>query len=156
MIDLRAILFVIASLLGSGCATAPDESPTHSGDARVRISTGDRIARTALDLVGTPYRYGGTTRDGFDCSGLVQYVHDHVGIAVPRTSRAQFQGGVPVDELVTGDILFFRIGGKVSHSGIYIGNGRFVHAPSSGKQVSVAQTDNPYFSKRLIGARRFH
>ena len=157
---LHAMIWLLACALVAGCATTRHESMSASGGliiaTRSGTDLGARIARAALDVVGTPYRYGGNTTDGFDCSGLVQYVHASVGIDVPRTSTAQFRSGPGTDALALGDVVFFRIGGKVSHTGIYVGDGRFVHAPSNGKQVSVSRTDNPYFKPRFVGARRFH
>ena len=145
------VIAVINAL--SGCATSLP--PIHTGDRN--NDTGTRIARAALDVLGTPYRYGGNSTDGFDCSGLVQYAHAMNGINVPRTTATQFAAAKNSPAgLRTGDVLFFRIDGRVSHSGIYLGNGKFIHAPSSGKNVSITRTDNPYFRKRLAGIRRFH
>lgn len=155
MEKVRALLCLLVLGACGGCAFAPVADYRVAAPEQVDGSTGDRIARVALDLVGTPYRYGGNTPDGLDCSGLVQYVHKQVGIVVPRTSKAQYQAGQQSPHLQAGDVLFFRISDKVGHSGVYIGNGRFVHAPSSGKQVSVARTDSPYFGPRLVGARRY-
>ncbi len=104
--------------------------------------------------MGSPYRYGGSDVSGFDCSGLVQYVHRRVGIQVPRTVRGQRADArsVPVSDMQSGDLVFFRIDGdKSRHVGIYEGAGRFIHAPSSGKQVSRAFVHDPYWRKRLIG-----
>lgn len=151
----KALFCLLAGMAAGGCATTPPVSGW-ANDHAADTGIGARIARAALDVVGTPYRYGGNTTDGFDCSGLVQYVHARVGIDVPRTSTAQFQSGPRPGELEIGDVVYFRIGGKVGHAGIYIGGGRFVHAPSSGSQVSVSRTDNPYFEPRFAGVRRFH
>ena len=154
---LHAVSWLLAGVLAGGCATTQYESASeYSGSLISDTDLGARIARAALDVVGTPYRYGGNTTEGFDCSGLVQYVHASVGIDVPRTSTAQYRHAPSPPELRVGDVVFFRVGGKVSHAGIYVGDGRFVHAPSSGKQVSVSRTDNPYFKPRFVGARRFH
>ncbi len=150
---LFATLVAFACTL-AGCATQPgsrpDTTPADSGK-------GELIARAALDLLGTPYRYGGNSPGGFDCSGLVQYAHAQAGITLPRTTRTQFAlTRFDPPGLQVGDVLFFRIDGRISHNGIYLGDGRFVHAPSSGKKVSISRTDNPYFRDRLAGVRRFH
>jgi len=109
--------------------------------------------------MGTPYRYGGSDpREGFDCSGLVQYTHRQAGIAVPRTARAQYNASRPVSrrQLRPGDLVFFRIDGRrISHVGIYLGDGRFIHAPSSGQKVTTARLDDPYWRRHYSGAGRF-
>jgi cell wall-associated NlpC family hydrolase len=109
-------------------------------------------------MLGTPYRYGGAGPNGFDCSGLVSYAYRSAGIRVPRSSGEQFRQAekVPLSKLQPGDLLFFRLNPpKISHVAIYDRNGRFIHAPSSGKRVSYASLDNPYWRKHLVGAGRF-
>lgn len=116
------------------------------------------IAAIAQGLLGAPYRYGGSTPRGFDCSGLVQYAYRRAGIPIPRSASDQHRKAIPVrfSEARPGDILFFRISRRaVSHVGIYLGSDRFVHAPSSGKRVTYATLDNPYWRERLVGAGRF-
>jgi murein DD-endopeptidase len=116
------------------------------------------VAAVAQGLIGAPYRYGGTSPKGFDCSGLVYYSYRKAGIPVPRTAREQLRASQPMDpsRLRPGDVVFFRLSGrKPSHVGIYVGRGRFVHAPSSGKRVSYASLRDPYWQERLIGAGRF-
>jgi len=110
----------------------------------------------ALQQVGVPYRYGGATPNGFDCSGLVQYSYSRVGKSVPRTTKALWKNAQPVsrDQMRAGDLLFFNIAGKMSHVGMYIGDDRFVHAPSTGKVVSVASLRSDYYRKALIRAGR--
>jgi cell wall-associated NlpC family hydrolase len=111
-----------------------------------------------MSQIGRPYRYGGNSRSGFDCSGLVQYSHEQAGITVPRTTGGQWRHGRPVSQsgLRPGDLVFFSIGpGKARHVGIYEGGGVFIHAPSSGKKVSRASLDNPYWRDRLVGGRSF-
>jgi cell wall-associated NlpC family hydrolase len=112
----------------------------------------------ASEMVGTPYRLGGETPRGFDCSGLVHYAYGQAGVSVPRLTREQYKGSrrVSLDQLQPGDLVFFRIrGGRLSHVGIYAGDGRFIHAPSRGKRVRYARLDNPYWRKRWVGAGRF-
>lgn len=112
------------------------------------------VVRQAEQLLGTPYRYGGSSPRGFDCSGLVQYTHAQAGVRVPRVARAQHRDArrVPMHSLKPGDLVFFRLAGKTDHVGIYVGNGAFIHAPSSGKQVSRARLDSVYWRPRLVGA----
>lgn len=108
-------------------------------------------------MVGKPYRYGGHSPSGFDCSGLVYYSFERVGVPVPRTTRSQLKAGVPVasKSLRVGDLVFFdQEGKKFSHVGIYIGNGRFVHAPSSGKHVRIDSLNRRYWRKHFVAARR--
>lgn len=119
---------------------------------------GARAADQALKMVGKPYRYGGSNpSSGFDCSGLIQFSFRQVGIVVPRSTEEQrrFSQKIPVSNLRQGDLLFFDQGWtKNSHAGIYIGDGKFVHAPSSGKSVRVDKLDAPYWRKHLSETRR--
>ena len=113
----------------------------------------------ALSLVGTPYRYGGNTpAGGFDCSGLVNYVYrDMLALRLPRTARelAGWQGPrIPLDHLVAADLVFFGDRAGVSHVGIYVGEGRFVHAPSTGGTVRLDRLDAPYWRNHYTGATR--
>lgn len=113
----------------------------------------------AKSLLGKPYRYGGNhPSTGFDCSGFVQYSHAAAGIDLPRTTYQQLRATHPVSkqQLRPGDLVFFRISRKryVSHVGIYLGNGKFIHSPSSGKHVSIAKLDNPYWKKAYSSAGR--
>jgi len=117
------------------------------------------VLMRALGLVGTPYRYGGNTPEGgFDCSGLVTYVfRDVLDLRLPRTSRelAEVQGPkIAPQALAPGDLVFFGARGTVSHVGIYVGEGRFVHAPSSGGTVRLDRLDGPYWRDHYSGARR--
>ncbi len=118
------------------------------------------MAMVAQQMVGVRYRYGGhSPSSGFDCSGLIYYSYKRIGLRAPRTTRDLYRYArpVPPSELRTGDILFFKIDGKkVSHAAVYLGNGRMVHAPSSGKHVSYAHLSSPYWSEHLIGAGRLY
>ncbi|MBN6149638.1 C40 family peptidase [Xanthomonas sp. AmX2] len=117
------------------------------------------VLMRALGLVGTPYRYGGNTPEsGFDCSGLVAYVYrDMLDLKLPRTSHdlAAVQGPrIEPQRLAAGDLVFFGSGGSVSHVGIYVGEGRFVHAPNSGGTVRLDYLDGPYWRDHYSGAKR--
>lgn len=113
----------------------------------------------AMSLIGVNYRWGGNTPEtGLDCSGFIRYVFDHsADINLPRTSRDISQIGQKVekDELKPGDLVFFNtLRRQFSHVGIYLGDNRFIHAPSKGKHISVAKLDQQYWNKRYNGARR--
>ena len=137
---------VLVSLI-TGCSTQ---------QTAVSRSVGDQAVVVALQQVGVPYRYGGMSPRGFDCSGLVHYSYSRAGKSVPRTTAALWNYAKPVSksQMRAGDILFFKIVGKMSHVGMYIGGDRFVHAPSTGKQVSVASLRSDYYRKALIRAGR--
>ncbi len=152
---------VIAALAGiASVAAAP---ACAEGDAVVRIevgfSTAYRASTYAAQMVGKPYRTGGAApATGFDCSGLVQFSFRQAGVILPRSTAGQRQAGarVRVSHLRHGDLLFFDLQGKRnSHVGIYVGDGQFVHAPSSGKRVRKDRLGSPYWRKHLSEARRF-
>ena len=116
---------------------------------------GQQIVSTAERYIGVPYRAGGTTPRGFDCSGFVQYVYRQNGIELPRSAEDQFRMGrrISVHAARPGDLVFFRTSGRrISHVGIYNGNGRFIHAPSTGGHVEYASMDNIYWNRRVVGA----
>lgn len=116
-------------------------------------------ARTAERFVGIPYRWGGdTVVDGMDCSGFVRAVYNLCGLSIPRTSRDQFKAGegVSFSELRDGDLVFFGASeNSINHVGIYVGGGRFVHAPRRGEDIRVTSVTESYFEKRFVGARRY-
>ena len=150
-----------AALLLVGCTTTPPSASTPSrgtGYSRLSPDQASDIAIHALGLVGTPYRYGGNTPDsGFDCSGLIGYVYRHrVGTAPPRTV-AQLSGwGQPIanGDLRSGDLVVFGTGRSASHAGIYVGDGRFVHAPSSGGTVRLDHLQSRYWARQNASFRR--
>jgi cell wall-associated NlpC family hydrolase len=159
-----AILGLTALLAACGGKTHapspfPDvrREPTSPVPAHVGTAVGTRAFERARALIGTPYRSGGATPSGFDCSGLVYYVFGQAGVNIPRTVRDLFNESVSVerDALAAGDLVFFRTNGhRISHVGIANGNGSFIHAPTSRGVVRVEQLSSKYWSGRFAGARR--
>lgn len=117
------------------------------------------IVRTARGFIGVPYLWGGNSQDGLDCSGFTMAVYRLIGYALPRSSGEQFETGSfkAREDLREGDLVFFTTGpkGKVSHVGVFLGEGRFIHAPGRGKTICTASLSNGYFQKRYAGARRY-
>jgi cell wall-associated NlpC family hydrolase len=163
----RALLAVVglaaatAACASGGAAPRPGPSPSTPAGAATSRPVGDalgyRVAATALDLRGVPYRNGGVTPEGFDCSGLVRYVLAQYGRTVPRQTRDQFTAGERVDrdDLRAGDLVFFStVAPGASHVGILLDDDEFVHAPSSRGVVRVERLTTEYWRKRFVGARR--
>jgi murein DD-endopeptidase len=158
-----AFLLLVAGL--TACASSPPVTQSTGVQPRTTApmaSTVKPIPHSGLaiarEMIGAPYRYGGASPGGFDCSGLVYYSFREAGITVPRTSSQQFRQSerVELSGLQPGDLVFFRISrNKPSHVGIYAGSDRFIHAPSGGKQVSYASLNDPYWHSRVTGAGRF-
>ena len=145
----------------SGFTTAtPAVVPASFATPAVANDWGDRLVSRAMKYLGTPYRYGGNSpAGGFDCSGLVQFVfRDSAGVRLPRSTRDLVAIDAPAvarDSLQPGDLVFFSPGGGgASHIGIYVGEGRFVHAPSSGGTVRLDLLDSDYWRRAYVGARR--
>ena len=151
-------LALVCVLLLSGCGTTRAPAPARPAALYLSAEQAHDIAIHALGLVGTPYRYGGNTPEsGFDCSGLIGYVYRHrVGTAPPR-SVAQLNGwGQPIatGDLRTGDLVVFGKGATPSHAGIYVGEGRFVHAPSTGGTVRLDHLQSRHWSRQNPAFRR--
>lgn len=161
-----AWLLLASSLAGCGGGPGPrpGRPPADRGHAWPVLPPADpakanAVLIRAISLVGTPYRYGGNTPEsGFDCSGLVAYVYrDMLDLKLPRTSRelAQAQGSrIDPMKLAPADLVFFGSRGHVTHVGIYVGEGRFVHAPSTGGTVRLDHLDGHYWRDHYSGARR--
>ena len=155
----RAVIAVTGALCLAGCAgpTLVEPQPGEvSVASRSPASIGEKAVSVALQQVGAAYRYGGASPEGFDCSGLVQYAYREAGKAVPRTTGQLWGSAEPVayDDLQAGDLLFFRFDGKMSHVGIYVGDERFVHAPSTGRAVVVESLDSGHYRAAFMRAGR--
>ena len=140
---------LLLSLFLIGCAYTPPYEP--------KTALSSKAADTALTMIGKPYRYGGYTPTGFDCSGLVYYSYKRAGIEVPRNTQGQRHYGASVSSksLKKGDLLFFNLQGKrFSHVGVYLGDQTFVHAPATGKDVRTDRLTDPFWRKSFVGARR--
>ena len=155
---------IAASALLAACATHPSRTAPPNvhyaprTQEQRRANPNDILFR-AIALIGTPYRYGGNTpAGGFDCSGLVGYVfRDVAGIELPRSSEDISRVDAPSigrKDLESGDIVLFHGSAHVSHVGIYVGKGRFVHAPNEGGTVRLDALDAPYWREHYAGAKR--
>ena len=159
-----ALTFIISLIL---CCTSKPvsnrqhseirQTPKNNTQSVTGRNTAKLAAALARDQVGVPYRYGGNSPSGFDCSGLVQYVYGKLGVNLPRKSREMAAVGqlVPVHALLPGDLVFFRVNKRrVSHVGIYVGNDKFVHATKSGHPVRKDSMTNPWWWERFVVGRR--
>jgi len=146
---------MICAALVASCASAPRQA-----DEAKRIPAGPdsgmQAADIAVRMIGAPYQYGGSGPASFDCSGLVQYSYRLAGVALPRTSVQQFGAAkaIRLTDARPGDLLFFRYDGRISHVAIYLGDMRFVHAPSTGKQVEVGSLQDPHYQQHFVQAGR--
>ena len=162
----KAGLLSLAMLGLAACGTVSGKRPSGSVATHkikpVRINPvmqadgGRELIMQSMDLVGTPYRWGGTTDAGFDCSGMIQYLYKNaLGVNLPRTSRdmAAASKGISKSHLKAGDLVFFNTSGRgISHVGLYIGNDQFIHAPSSGKTIQTEKLSKPYYASRFVKA----
>ncbi len=141
---------------GPEAGARPARSAAVSSEEAARITAG--VVELALDAIGTPYEWGGTDANGFDCSGLIQWAYAQFGISLPRVSTEQIRTGSRVDlapdALRPGDILGFSLDdpNKTSHVGLYVGDYEFIHSSSTG--VRTSDITNPYWQEHLISARR--
>ncbi|MGN7454188.1 C40 family peptidase [Paenibacillus pasadenensis] len=119
-------------------------------------SASSELIDSVDEVIGTPYKWGGTTVKGFDCSGFILHIFNQFDVKLPRTSKSQAEVGNKVDkeELREGDLVFFNTSGRgISHAGIYIGEGKFAHSSSS-KGVTISKLSDDYYEKRYVTARR--
>jgi len=145
----RVLLLCISVLFASGCGHVPSDTSSSK--------IGNRAVDKALTMVGKPYRYGGNTPEGFDCSGLVQYSYSRAGVNLPHGTQSLRRISHPIarNNLQRGDLIFFTQEGKESsHVALYIGDDRFIHAPSSGKYVHIADFNDRYWRRHFTEARR--
>ena len=169
----KATILLVLALVGvmlCGCARKYDaqDDPANMSQQRARryfaASEEDRLnpdarnvlLRTAKAQLGTPYVSGGNSPGGFDCSGFVQWTYNQVGVKLPRTAREQAHVGRPVHarDMKIGDIVAFRHPKRGWHTGIYVGDGKFIHSPRKRKSIQVNALSDPYFSETFLGARR--
>lgn len=161
---MRILMLALGSLILVGCSAPPKVSrmsviPGQRAVNEISPAQARELALHALSQIGVPYRYGGSSPDiGFDCSGLVNYVYSRgVGMALPRNTQAMSEYGssVSADELQPGDLVFFDTMRKpYSHVGIYVGEQRFIHAPTTGGAVELVDMRVRYWQSRYSGARR--
>jgi cell wall-associated NlpC family hydrolase len=168
---LRQVALVSLLSLLAACASSPRREATYKPSqsqlanepARApenSIGTANDVLFRAMALVGTPYHWGGNTPEsGFDCSGLVDYIYRNAAnIMLPHSSRDMASiNGVKVrsmDDLISGDLVFFGSRGDISHVGVYVGKGRFVHAPNSGGTVRLDDIDGPYWRDHFVYGKR--
>jgi cell wall-associated NlpC family hydrolase len=150
-----------AALLAACASSPPNSAVTNSPPVAVSrdptLTIGGAVAELAADMVGARYRLGGADpAEGFDSSGLAFYAYSQAGYRIPRTSEDQFRAAhkIALADADAGDLIFFQDQAKLSHVGIYLGNGLFVHAPESGERVSVARLDAPYYQEQLVAVGR--
>lgn len=148
-----AVVIALASFSALAERSVALESVTNVNLTSIATTQHPTVVERALKYVGVPYRWGGSTPAGFDCSGFVRYIYAKAGIVLPRTAAAQFQVGTPVRraDLRSGDVVFFD---GQRHNGIYIGQGKLIHASTGSRRVKISRLDDPWFEKRWGGGRR--
>ena len=155
-----AALALLLSVLGCAkpLATLDDVAEPVAGRPAPEVeasgSRSGRVVAVAKSHLGARYAWGGASPTGFDCSGFVMYVYSHVGVALPHNAAKQFRYGAPItrERLQPGDVVFFD---GLHHAGIYVGDGRFIHARRSGHGVIVSGLDESWYRTRWVGGRRF-
>ena len=148
----REGMFLGVSAALAGCA-AVSVPPVIDERSAAEAERGQTVVALAKQHVGAPYRWGGSSPSGFDCSGLVRYVYARVGVSLPHNAAQQYRLGTPVarESLEPGDLVFFD---RLRHNGIYVGDGRFIHARQTGRRVAIASLDDEWYSSHFVGARR--
>jgi peptidoglycan endopeptidase LytE len=147
----RCVIAAGAVATLAGCSLA--KTPVPLDDRAADSARSQAVVAVAKRYVGAPYRWGGSSPSGFDCSGLVRYVYAQVGVALPHNAAQQYRFGTPVarEDLEPGDLVFFD---RLRHNGIYVGHGRFIHARQTGRRVGVAGLDDEWYASHFVGARR--
>ena len=164
-------LCVVLSLAACSSSTPPaakssvkTSPPSNATSVRISDIDHDSVSNElmlhSMSLIGTPYRFGGSNRNtGFDCSGMVQFVYrETLNVSLPRTARDMAAAGKVINknQLKVGDLVFFNTNGKkFSHVGLYIGENRFIHAPSSKSSIKINYLSDKYYASRFTGARTF-
>lgn len=154
---LIALLFGCASREESTSFQAYKPGPGYSVEEKTAADGGKAVVATAKKAIGTPYVRGGSKPGGFDCSGLVMWAYQKVGVQLPRTAREQSTIGEKIQDknaMLPGDIVAFHHPKRGYHTGIYIGDGKFIHSPRKRSSVKISSLDSNYFSSTLLGARR--
>ncbi|MFK5914887.1 MAG: C40 family peptidase [Woeseiaceae bacterium] len=150
---IRIISVLLLTALISSCGSQPKYNHKKASAKK------SAVVSIAKKMLGVKYKYGGSSpKQGFDCSGLVQYSHKSIGKSLPRTTYQLYKSAKPVARryLQKGDLVFFKtsVSRAVSHVGIYLGNNKFIHAPSSGKRVKINSMNEKYWRKRFAGGGR--
>jgi cell wall-associated NlpC family hydrolase len=157
---MKALVTLGSALLMGACSFAPTTPQPQATEipARLTLAQANDVTIYAISLVGTPYRYGGNTPDtGFDCSGLIKHVYQtRAGVVAPRTVATLVDWGqpIPAHALRTGDLVVFTQKEVATHAGIYVGEGRFVHAPSTGGDVRLDPLTSKYWARQQVSFRR--
>ncbi len=134
---------------GNSSSLPDNKAPARYPDMQTR----NKIVQSATQTLGSPYRYGGTTVNGFDCSGLTRHVYQAAGLNIPRTAAQQRDRSKTIhsySNLLPGDLIFFKTGRKTNHVGIFMGNGQFIHASTGKKRVIQAKLDTPYWRRSFV------
>lgn len=148
---MRYAVILLSILFLSGCAS----TGAQFHQASEPVGERQKILDIARSYLGVPYKYGGTTPAGFDCSGYVRYVFNRAGYSLPHNAGAMFQKLKKVEEPRPGDLVFYHIDGStITHVGIYASRGRFLHSPKSGQVVEYTDMNAPYWKKRYAGSAR--
>ena len=163
---IKLLIITYCCVFAFGCASKNKDNAWQNRNLRQAyqyhendVRANQQILKTAESAIGTPYVRGGSQPGGFDCSGLVSWAYNSIGVKVPRTAREQSVIGEHIknqEDMRAGDIVAFRHPKRGYHTGIYIGDGKFIHSPRKKSTVRINSLDDPYFSETLLGARRIN